>query len=640
MGLRNGGRLTFDAWRGLDTYTPKTNVDPQTWFDSNNVLVSAGGEAEPLRSPKAFGNPIPLYSSPSSSPSSSASSSPTSEDSSDDPLIGLSEYRRAAGHALIIDKGDDTYYLLVAGGTPTPIRSGQAGDKWTSVTINNTFHRIDGNEFIQILPNLSTVYRNGIDPPVLAPTISYVADDSSDSISDDSGEYTSGVQVSYAYRNSTTGHVSRPSPLSDRLGPTALLNTLRIATVVSTQAGVDQIVFFLTTDGGHVPYLLIDCDGDMVTTTNATGNFDIPISEILLDTLTPEPIYNYVPPVDQDFMFEWKDRLILCKGNRIRYSGFEAVYIGRPWESWPILNEINIPNRGDVCVGGVGTNVGALVFGQKDSYLLSGYPSDKTSGPNNAMAITEHLEPMKWNIGIGDAETAVYTNFGAIWVDQTGRIRLWPLAGFPIDMAPGLRNEIDSMTGPLKATWFQHGKNGGYYVLTDGTKTLFVMLYKTGEKEEVQFGYGRSDIAIDAMTSITFAKERFFYGKDDQIYELLDPDLEGDGWAVGTEIFFKQMVGNEGNFSYAHSMQLEGNLNGLTVEFSKVTKNTVTNELVESDIEEIILEQDLDTGGSFYGIVDRYGRRHVITYTFDIDDTVRRVIEDFQLFIQNKQRLI
>jgi hypothetical protein len=633
--LRNAGRLTFSGWRGLDTFTPAAGLDAQTWFDSNNVLVNAKGYAEALRSPNAFGNPIPLF---PASPSSSSDSS-TSEDSSEDPLLGLSEYRRVAGHALIIDKGDDTYYLLAAGGTPTPIRSGQAGDPWTSVTINNTFHRIDGNEFIQIQSDLSTVYRNGIDPPAAAPTISYVADDSSDSISDDVGRDSS-TQVSYAYRNSTTQHVSRPSPLSNILGPTTGDNTLRIPVVVSTQFGVDQIVIFITTDGGHIPYLLIDCeDGSLETFTNATGNIDIPLSRIELDTLTPEPIYNYIPPVDATFMFEWKDRLILCRGRGINYSGYESVYIGRAWESWPVLNQINIPNRADTAVGGVGTGVGALVFGEKDSYLLAGYPSDKTSSPNNVLAITEHFEPMKWNIGIEYPETAVYTNFGVIWVDQTDRVRLWPLAGFPIDMAPGLRNEIDAMTGTLRATWFQHGKNGGYYVLTDGTKTLFIMLYKTKETEEVQFGYGKSDIAMDAMTSITFAKERFFYGKDDQIYEILDPDLEGDGWPEGTEIFFKQMVGNQGNFSYAHSLQLDGELSGLEVTVARVTKD-INGDLVESDIEELVLEEDLDTGGAVYGIIDKYGRRHAFTYTFDLDDSVRRVIDDFQLFIQNKQRVI
>lgn len=632
MAVRNAARLVLNTWRGLNTFSPKEGIDASSWFDANNVLVNGRGEAEVLRSPNAFGNVIPGF-----------GASESSSDSADGTFHGLSEYNRVAGNALIIDKGDDTFYLLAAAGTPTGIRSGQSTNPWTSVTINDRFQRINGVEFIQILSSFA-VYRNGIDPPAAAPTIAYAAESSESSPVSESDDTNIAVslQGSYAYMNSTTGHVSAPSPLSNVLGPSAGDNAISFSVVASGQTGVDKIVFFLTVDGGNIPYLVIDCDdGDTHLENNATTTYTFVLSDIDRDTLTPEPIYNEVPPVAGTYMFEHKDRIILIVDGGIRYSGFESCYIGNPYESWPSLNQLNVPNKSDRAVGGVSTQMGALIFGKIDSYLLSGYPSDKTSSPNNALAVTEHLTPMKWKLGIKYAETAVNTPFGVIWTDQTNRIRNWNQTGYPIEIAQALRTELDLMTGTLKARWFQHGKNGGYYVLTDGTRTLFVMLYLSPESGQLQFGYGKStNIAPESMTNCTFAGiERFFIGNEDQVYEILDPDLEGDGWAEGTDIFFKIMLGNEGNFGSVHSMSIEGGLNELVVSIGGSNKDN--NDLVNP--EDVILSDDLEaeTGGTQYGVIDSpERRRHIMAFTFGIDDTEYRNIDGLVIFQQPKKRVI
>jgi hypothetical protein len=631
--LRNAGRLPFSTWRGLNTFTPPEGTDPQTWIDSNNVLVNARGAAEVLRSPKRFGSVIPEVQDASSDSSSSDSSSDSSASSEDDSLIDLSEYARLSGHALIIDKGDDTLYLLAAGGAPTGIRSGQAGVPWTSLTINDRYQRVDGNEFIQFLNDFSYV-RNGIDAPTIAPTISYVADDPSDSISDDAGVIAVSIQGSYAYHNSTTNHTGPPSPLSNVLGPTTTNNTLRFAVTASSQPGVDKIVFFITVDGGDIPYLMIDCgDASVIKEPNATTSYDFPISALARDTLTPEPIYNQPPPTDFSFIFEHKNRIIGIKGAGIRYSGFESVYIGNNYESWPILNQSNVPNTQDKPRSGISTQIGALIFGGEDSYMLSGSPSDKTSSPQNTIAITEKLTPMNWRLGVSEEtkRTAVTTPYGVIWTDQTRRIRNWNMTGFPIEIAQALREELDGMTGSLRAKWFQHGKHGGYYIVGNDTKTLMVMLYLSAETGQLQFGYGRTNIPMDAFTNITFATERFFFGKDNQVYEILNPDLQGDGWAPGTQIYFKTMIGNEGNFSYLHSLSLSGGLKGLVVTVAKPDG---------TDLVQLDLESDLDTGGDSYSVVDQYGRRHLTHFKFDLTDGEKRYIDGFQLFMTNKQRVI
>jgi hypothetical protein len=642
MAVRNAGRLVLNTWRGLNTYTPKESIGPESWFDSNNVLVNGKGEAEVLRSPNAFGNPVTPFDDSDSS-SSSASSSPSSSSSEDLPMYGLSEYQRVAGNALIIDRGDDTYYLLAAAGTPTPIRSDQSGNPWTSVVVNDRYQRIDGTEFIQFMSNFA-YYRNGIDGPAAAPTIAYDTESSESSpVSESSDENIAvSLQGSYAYMNSTTGHVSIPSPLSNVLGPSAGDNAVSFTVVASTQPGVDKIVFFLTVDGGSVPYLVIDCDdGDPHLENNASTTYTLVLSDVDRDTLTPEPIYNNVPPTDGTYMFEHQDRIILFVDGGIRYSGFESTYIGNGYESWPVLNQLNVPNRADQAVGGVSTQTGAVIFGKKDSYLLSGYPSDKASSPANALAVTEHLVPLKWKLGITYPETAVNTPFGIIWVDQTKRVRNWNGTGFPIEIAQALRKSLDAMTGPMKARWYQHGKNGGYYVLTDGTVTLFVMLYLSSETGQLQFGYGKSSsFTPESISSATFSGvERFFFGRDDQVYEILDPDLAGDGWTEDDEIFFRIMLGNDGNFSKIHSMSIEGGLNGLVVSHGGSNKDT----LLPVDPEAIYLSEDLDadTAGAQFGIVDSVERRrHIVSFVFDIDDTQYRNIDGVVFFQQNSKRVI
>lgn len=609
MAPRNTKPHVTDAWLGLNSFISRSNIDEKSWIDSDNVLVNAKGEAEVLRSPKAFGNAIP--------------SGPLT-------VVSMDEYHRAAGNALIIDHGTRTDYILAAGGTPTNIRTGTAGTAYTSLSINDTIQRINGTEFVQFLTDFS-VRRNGIDPPAAAPVIAYAANGA------DTTVIAVSLQGSYCYYNSATGHVSQPSPLSNILGPKAAGFDVTFTVVASVQTGVDKVIFFLTEDAGDIPYLVIDISTALPhTATSTTATKTIVQNTVDRDTLTPEPIYNSVPLLTATSMFEYKERIFLVIDGGLQYSALEACYIGNPYESWPVLNQLNLLN--DRAVGGIGTASGALVFGEKDCHLLTGFPSDKISSPNNVTAVTERLEPLKWNIGTRYPKTAVKTPFGVMWVDQTKRVRLWNQQGFPSEVAQPLRTELDAMTGALTARWFQHGKNGGYYVITDGTKTLFLMVYLSPSSQQMQFGYGKSTtLDPEAMAVVTFSgTERFFYAKVDQLYEILDPTLAGGGWAAGTDIFFQTAIGGEPamNFSSLHSMQVSGNLNTLDVTHSR---------LDESDPESIILTDDseADTGGTQFGIIDSPERRyHILTFQWGLDDSEYRNVDGVVVNVKHARRLI
>lgn len=638
MAVRNANPHTISAWRGLNTFASRNNVDEQSWIDANNVLVNARGEAEVLRSPKAFGTTLALS---DADPILDLESDPCSDEAQ--PIVSMDEFQRVAGNALLIDRGEESLYLLAAGGAPTIVKVGNSGAAWTSLSINDTMQRSDGVEFVQIMNNLSSVYRNGITAPVAAPMIAYAAN------ARDTTVIAVSLQGSYAYMNSTTGHVSSPSPLSNILGVSAAGFDVTFSVQASTQLGVDKIVFFLTVDGGNIPYLVIDCiTGDPKTAVNANATVTLVQSDLLRDTLTPETLYNDPPPTNATSMFAYKDRIFLIVNGGMQYSGFESCYMGNSYESWPVLNQLNVPGQNDVAVGGIGTQSGALIFGQKDCYLMTGFPSDKVSSPNNAIAVTEHLEPLKWNIGITYPKTAVSTPFGVIWTDNTRRIRNWTANGFPAEIGLSLRKELDTMTGTLSARWFQHGKNGGYYILTDGATTLFLMLYVSPENGQIQTGFGKSTtFAPNAISGATFANvEHFYYSANDQVYEILNPDAAGDGWAAGTNIFFKILIGNSLNFSALSSMRISGGLNGLTVTQAPASKrvDAVTGAYAdEIDPEDVVLGDDLeaDTGGVMYGMIDSPERAaHTMNFVFDIDDSEYRNVDSFTVNVQNKRRVI
>lgn len=618
MAARRVKPHVISQWKGLNSFISVTNLDEQSWADANNILVNSKGEAEVLRSPKQFGNTIP--------------SGPLT-------AVSMDEFQRTAGNALIIDHGTRTDYILAAAGTPTNIRTGLPASQWISLSMNDTFQRINGTEFVQILNNLSTVVRNGIDPPpATASVISYVANGA------DTTVITTSLQGSYCYYNSTTGHVSQPSGLSNVLGPKAAGFDVRFAVTASVQTGVDKIIFFLTVDGGSIPFLVLDNSTALPhSVANATTNYDIVQSSVGRDSLTPEPIYNSIPLTTGTFMFEYKDRIFQVINGGLQYSGFESCYIGNPYESWPVLNQLKLKN--DKAVGGIGTQSGALIFGEKDCHLLTGFPTDKTSSPNNAIAVTEHLDPLMWNIGIRYPKTAVKTPFGIIWTDQTKRIRLWDQNGFPSEIAQAFRTELDAMTGALTARWFQHGKNGGYYVLTDGTNTLFLMVYLSPTSGQMQFGYGKSStVDPEAMAVVTFSgTERFFFVKSDKIWEILNPDQAGDGWAAGTPIFFTMVLGGNDNmnFSAIHSVNVSGSLNGFELSHDRLV--TAADEIIQDHPETIPLtdDMDVDTGGTMYGIVDSPERAfHVLKFKFIVDDRSARSINSVSLNVKALARLL
>ena len=632
MGLRGGKRFLIRDFRGLNSFASKQNLTPDWFYQSDNVIVTNDGSAAVLRSPAAFNDVLAV--------------------STNNTVISAFDYAKTSGHLILFDLNPTAGVNSVAtyvttGTTNTLIRSNQAADKvWKSLTINDWCYRLNGVEFVQT-QGASTFYAVGITSPGSVPALSF-------NTTGASGALAVGVTASYAYRNSATGDVSAPSVPSVASGTSGSNNAIVVTHTASSQTGVDGIVFFFTGDGGDQRYLYVDNNGDPVVQVNTTGTTAISLGSLSsLDTLTPEPIYNLLPPQDAYYMFRWRDRICLLdfQANAsmqsfVQYSGLESCYIGVAQECYPPLNLLMVSAKGDKARSGVETPIGGLVLGEADSYLIRGELTDKLIGPNAETAVTESVQPLNWSIGTRSPKSVASTPFGVMWLDQNKRIQLWNYDGFPTEIGLALRSELvdiqdtDTIRGVITGTWFQHGKTGGHYALVAYTnasatenKMFIVTLYRDPETGEMKTAGAVSSIGGNCViTAIVSGRGRAFIGGTGALREVLDLELQGAGWLSTQNRYFRILLGNETGFCFWHSIRLDiTTVCGLNIYISNVDG---------TDEQEVILEQDTGAGGAWFGMLDTYGFRKQLRFVWDADDADERTVLNLRVAYSPKPRLL
>jgi len=611
--------LHIKKFKGLDSYTERELLTPDTWFESSNVFMVPTGTVATLRSPANFNTALAFGTN----------------------IISAFDYDKTSGNLILFDiditgAGDTVRTYSTTGSSNTVVRSSQTdGAVWKRLTINDWAYSLNGTEFIQT--DGTNNYTVGITAPAAAPTLSFVAGGS--------GSLASGVTVTYAYRNATTGHVSKMSATSASSGVSSN-TTLRIAVTASGQTGVDGIVLFITQDGGSVRYLYIDTAGDPIVSANATANIDISLANITnLDTLTTETAFNSTPPATAFFMFKWKDRLCLCDFRgantrpQIQFNGYESCYYGIPWESWPALNIINIPNKSDAARAGIETNIGALILGELDSYMIRGSLTDKVSSPEASISITEHMQPMGWSIGTRSPRTLVTTPYGKIWLNQNKQIQLWNEQGFPIEIAMPLRGELlsilntDAARNMAEAVWFQSTNDAGFYILsasTTGTtnnKLFFLSIYKDSQDGQMRVQGGVSDIAAQCLlVAEVSGKMRCFIGIADRLREIFARDTAGAGWTTET-LFFTINLTAALEYNQLYSLAFDG-----------CAHWTVT--ILKDDGTLVSTVTQITDDGSVRGLVDRYGGSTRIKFTALTTDLETHTLGNLRLYAVEKKRVL
>jgi hypothetical protein len=143
---------------------------------------------------------------------------------------------------------------------------------------------------------------------------------------------TAGYSYVFCYGNSLTGHISSPSPASSSTG--IFTNKLKVTVTLtaSTDAQVNQIRVFRTTDGGGGEYFELPNS----PFPNTSGNIDdnAADSALIVSSIAPTATFND-PPTPIQGMVYFSGRIWGFVGNKVWFSGLEEINQGVPEESFP-----------------------------------------------------------------------------------------------------------------------------------------------------------------------------------------------------------------------------------------------------------------------------------------------------------------
>ncbi len=182
----------------------------------------------------------------------------------------------------------------------------------------------------------TTVTKWGITSPAAAPTVA---------TSGTGITLTSGRKYRYTYGNASTGHQSSPSTVSASTGAITNLQ-VDVTVVASTDAQVDEIHIYGTTDGGGGIYFEITGS----PFANASTSYaDTTADADLSSTVSPEETINDPPPAAKGFVW-WNNRIWMFENNTVWYTGWEEIVTGVEEECvpsgsagnlWKVESEVN-----------------------------------------------------------------------------------------------------------------------------------------------------------------------------------------------------------------------------------------------------------------------------------------------------------
>lgn len=154
------------------------------------------------------------------------------------------------------------------------------------------------------------------------------------SVSGAAGSFTAtaGYQYVFCYGNSRTGHVSSPTPVSANTGVFTNKANVSVTLTASTDAQVNQIRLFRTTDGGGGTYFELPtspyANSSGAVTDNAAD------SSLQVGSIAPTPTFND-PPTPLQAPIYFSGRIWGFAGNKVYFSGLEEINQGVPEECFP-----------------------------------------------------------------------------------------------------------------------------------------------------------------------------------------------------------------------------------------------------------------------------------------------------------------
>jgi hypothetical protein len=347
---------------------------------------------------------------------------------------------------------------------------------------------------------------------------------------------------SYAYKNSVTGHLGNISPVTPNVTPTGN-NGTQLTAAAPTDPQVDTIVWFRTLDGGGDNFREVEINlatgalnlpnmGVQVASAQVggVGQFivlnDYNTVDSALDTATQGPLLNNPPPVGK-YLAVGQSRVFIGNlvggTNFIAYSGYEQILLGRPEESFPPNNRLNLQVGAD-SVNGVGVlSAGIVGYGATHKiYILRGNVEDITL--NAPVQFSAFLQELPWDTGAISNQAIQPTPFGLIFWATDRTVQLFnpgnaitgvtaSLRDISAPVYPFLRRATAGAEKTASSAYFNWLERD-WYGLTfpiDGSVTNNFTIFWSLNLEGNELDVFPCSIGMDSMATLTTSKlQRIF----------------------------------------------------------------------------------------------------------------------------------
>jgi hypothetical protein len=333
-------------------------------------------------------------------------------------VLSDSQLRRAPGYTLVTQIGpgpinavwdfqrdvDNTQFVFVQSGaqiwvmnadgtSPRQLTSGETG---THQFVSNSFiaYSSDGTNAWRYVDvgGVLTKYKWGITAPITAPAISKSAGTLT---------LTYGRRYVYCYVSKYTDSlgiqrvsISAPSPLSVHTGPVASQVVTLSAMARSTDAQVNYIWIFATSDSPSDTSATYYFAAEI---TNGTTSWGDTLMDSALDQTRLAPFDNNPAP-PAPILGSFQNRIVTGNGSLIQLSGYSEITLGIPEEAWPTSLFFNVPSGKRTISAIMSLKQGTiLAIGTQDYwYAYTGYDASTfteqdrvaSPGPAGSRALT------------------------------------------------------------------------------------------------------------------------------------------------------------------------------------------------------------------------------------------------------------
>lgn len=322
-------------------------------------------------------------------------------------------------------------------------------------------------------------------------------------------EFTTGRKYKAAF-GSASGHVGVASVESVSTG--AISPPADVSVIVAhpdDDEQVDRIFLFGTEDGGSDFYLITNPNSDDgswplsedVSTSIMDGCPDDELDKSLIAPLLNEP-----PPADGNYIRESQGRIFVADGQQIAYSGYERIFIGRPEESFPPRNRINLAIGSDNVMGIGFIESGIVAWSRSNEmFVFRGAIEDITV--DAPLEYSAFFSKLPYKEGCASHLSIAETPFGIAWLGADNVPKVWDGQSAPRRMSGGVFPILQRITSGSEANsrgmYFSWMEKSWYLLaipVDASTRANLILVFDLEPNEDRNVGAFPLDVGIvDAL---------------------------------------------------------------------------------------------------------------------------------------------